>query len=44
MSNQEIAETLCVTAYTVSKHVTGIHRKLGVKSRGAAAANARQRG
>ena len=44
MSNEEIAETLWVTTDTVSKHVTGINKKLGTKSRGEAVARARRMG
>jgi DNA-binding NarL/FixJ family response regulator len=39
-SDREIAETLFVTRATASKHVSNILAKLGVDSRGAAAAQA----
>ncbi|MEO5875430.1 MAG: LuxR C-terminal-related transcriptional regulator, partial [Streptosporangiaceae bacterium] len=43
-SNREIAEALCISAKTASVHVSHILAKLGVATRGAAAAAARQVG
>jgi DNA-binding NarL/FixJ family response regulator len=36
LSNREIADRLCVSAYTVKNHVHHVLRKLGVRSRSAA--------
>jgi DNA-binding CsgD family transcriptional regulator len=42
--NRQIGETLAITPHTVKFHVTNILRKLGVESRGEAAAIAREHG
>jgi LuxR family maltose regulon positive regulatory protein len=44
LSNEELAEQLCVSKSTVRTHLRNIHSKLGVKSRTEAAALARRYG
>jgi LuxR family maltose regulon positive regulatory protein len=44
LTNQEIADTLIITAETVKKHASSIYGKLGVRSRTEAAARGRALG
>ena len=44
LSNDEVAEQLCVSKSTVRTHLRNVHSKLGVKSRTEAAALARRYG
>jgi len=44
MSNREIAERLVISEHTVHRHVTSILRKLGLRSRAAAASLAARHG
>ena len=44
LSNDEIAETLCISPKTVRNHITRIFRKLGVSRRARAIVLARERG
>jgi LuxR family maltose regulon positive regulatory protein len=43
-TNQEIAQALCVSVNTVKTHLRNIYGKLGVRSRRAAAAEAKNLG
>jgi LuxR family maltose regulon positive regulatory protein len=44
LTNEEIAEDLCLSVNTVKTHLRAIYRKLGVSSRRAAIAAADARG
>ncbi|GHE88801.1 DNA-binding response regulator [Amycolatopsis deserti] len=44
MSNQEVAEALCLSRWTVKQHTSAVYRKLGVRNRAGAASRAQHLG